>query len=95
MNKKYLEYAKKFPAERFICKDPPPPTKLKRLSFENELKRAERGDHFVIYSPGVTGWVRYAVGRVNGQYIHVAGGGPVHMSHVHKLEKANGDSYER
>ncbi len=96
MNKKYLKYAEKFPAEKFICKDPPPPIKLKRLSFENELKQAERGDQFTIYSPGVSGWVRYALERIQWPYVFSTGSSmPTHASHVMKLEKANGESYER
>jgi len=96
VNKKYLEYAKKFPAERFICKDPPPPTKLKRASFEMKLQEAKPGDQFTIYSPGVSGWVRYTLERVQWPYVFSTGSSmPTHASHVMKLEKADGISYER
>jgi hypothetical protein len=74
-------------------------TKLARMSFDEKLKQAEPGDHFVVYSPGVGGWLRIKLTRVEWPYLweerSALGYGPWHASHVHKLEKRSGEAFER
>lgn len=69
-------------------------TKLARLSFYEKLKQAEPGDRVAIYSPGISGWMWMDVRQVDWPYVRDSHG-PVHHSHVHKLEKRSGEAFER
>ena len=74
--------------------------RLSRFQFEAKLKQAVPGDHFVIYSPGVSGWMRLTLGRVEWPYFYDDRGPdrqpmPVHISHIHKLETQKGEVHER
>lgn len=73
--------------------------KLLRQSFEEKLKTAEAGDIFVTYSQGVGGWVRNKLARVEWPYLWCDrsqdGWGPWHAGNVHKLEKQNGEEFEK